>query len=156
MGQWGAGCGAPGWGETWGWCCSWLQWVRYLSQGSLEEQVTRSAEVMAMLVGRGATEGCSRARCSVPPDCSEGGPGELAQRAEEIFCTDQNHPMLSTELAGCLIPLLAGDLGNAGGHCVAVRAMASSSSNHCAIHHAQFHLWEGIGGLLWGEHHLGS
>lgn len=49
-----------------------------------------------------------------------------------------------------------GDLGSAGGHCVAVRAMAPSSSNPSATHHAQLHLWEDMGGLLWGEHLLGS
>lgn len=56
--------------------------------------------------------------------------------------------MLSTELTGCLIPLLGrGDPGNAG-HCVAVRAMAPSSSKPPATHHTQLHPWEGVGGLL--------
>lgn len=72
------------------------------------EEVTRLAEVMAVLVGRGASCRLWQGMILCTPDCSEGGPGELGQWAGEIICTDRDHPMRSTELAGCLIRFWAG------------------------------------------------
>ena len=61
-----------------------------------------------MLVGRGASCRLWQGMMLCTPDCSKGGPGELAQWAGEIICSGQDHPMLSTELAGCLICFWAG------------------------------------------------
>lgn len=115
------------------------------------EEVTRLAEVMAVLVGRGASCRLWQGMILCTPDCSEGGPGELGQWAGEITCTDRDHLMRS-RVSRMPHPLLGrgmGDLENAGGHCIAVRAMVPSSSKPPATHHAQLHLWESVGGLLW-------
>lgn len=69
---------------------------------------------MAVLVGRGASCGLWQGMVLCTLGCSKGGPGQLAQWAGEITCPDWDHPMLYTELAGGLIPLLGSRHGRPG------------------------------------------